>query len=90
MREVVDLARQAYGKGEVRYDNGNSGPHEAGWLALEIAKARVTLGVQPKWSLVETVTRTMNWYQALHVGARDQCLAEIAQYESREAREAVA
>jgi len=89
VREVVELARQVYGKGEIRYGDGSSGPHEAGWLALETAKARVALGMQPRWGLVETVTRTMSWYQAQHAGtdARELCLAEIAQYESREACE---
>lgn len=84
VREVVELARQAYGKGEVRYGDGGAGPHEAGWLALETAKARVTLGLQPKWNLAESVKRTMAWCQAQYAGAdaRELCLAEIAQYES--------
>lgn len=83
VKEVVELARQAYGKGDVRYGDGSAGPHEAGWLALETAKARVGLGVQPQWNLAETVTRTMAWYQAQHAGAdaRELCLAEIADYE---------
>lgn len=90
VREVVELARQAYGKGDVRYGDGSSGPHEAGWLALETAKARVALGVQPRWNLAETVTRTLAWYQAQHGGAdaRELCLAEIADYENGEHGEA--
>ncbi len=86
VREVIELARKVYGKGDVRYGDGSAGPHEAGWLALETAKARVRLGVLPKWNLAETVTRTMLWYQAQHDGAdaRDLCLAEIAQHESSE------
>ena len=84
VKEVVELARQAYGKGDVRYGDGSSGPHEAGWLALETAKARVGLDVQPRWDLAETVTRTIAWYQAQHAGAdaRKLCLAEIANYQS--------
>lgn len=83
VRDVVELARQAYGKGDVRYEDGNSGPHEAGWLALETAKARVALDVQPKWGLAETVTRTMAWYQGqyAYVNARELCLADLANYE---------
>lgn len=90
VKEVVELARQAYGKGDVRYGDGNSGPHEAGWLALETAKARVGLDVQPQWHLAETVTRTMAWYQAQHAGAdaRVLCLAEIGQYENSQHCEA--
>lgn len=90
VKEVVELARQAYGKGDVRYGDGSAGPHEAGWLALETAKARVALGVQPRWNLAETVTRTLAWYQAQHAGAdaRELCLAEIADYENGEHCEA--
>ncbi|MCG9083918.1 CDP-glucose 4,6-dehydratase [Laribacter hongkongensis] len=84
VREVIELARKAYGKANVSYGDGSSGPHEAGWLALETAKARLTLGLQPRWNLAETVTRTMAWYQAQHAGAdaRKLCLTEIANYQS--------
>lgn len=90
VREVVELARQAYGSGRVCYGDGGTGPHEAGWLSLETAKARASLGVTPKWNLTETLTRTMAWYKAQHAGAdaRALCLAEIAQYESSEPYEA--
>ena len=37
---VVALARAAYGRGEWAGGEATEGPHEAGWLALEIAKAR--------------------------------------------------
>lgn len=84
VREVVQLARTANGSGEVLYGDGTAGPHEAGWLALEIAKARVALGVRPQWSLAEAVRRTMNWYRAQREGAdaRGLCEAEIAAYEA--------
>lgn len=84
VRDVVDLARMAYGSGDVIYGDGTQGPHEAGWLALETAKARVLLGVTPKWTLAETVNRTMAWYRAQHEGgdARSLCEAEIAAYEA--------
>ena len=82
VKEVVELARKAYGKGEIRLGDGTEGLHEAGRLALETAKAQLVLGVQPKWPLAETVMRTMIWYLAQHAGAdaRELCLAEIAEY----------
>ena len=81
---VVNLACAAYGAGSVRQDNASANPHEAGWLALEVAKARMVLGVNPKWRLVESVQRTMAWYKAQHQGvdARSLCEAEIAAYEA--------
>jgi CDP-glucose 4,6-dehydratase len=84
VREVVELARAAYGQGEVLWGDGTEGPHEAGWLALEIAKARVALGVTPRWALPEAVSRTMNWYRRLAEGAdaRALCETDIADYEA--------
>lgn len=84
VRQVVELARTAYGRGEVVYGDGSAGPHEAAWLALETAKARNSLGVAPKWALNETVNRTMAWYRAQHEGAdaHSLCEAEIAAYEA--------
>jgi CDP-glucose 4,6-dehydratase len=85
VREVVELARTAYGEGDVRYGDGSDGPHEAGWLALETAKVRAVLGVTPTWTLAEAVDRSMAWYRAQHEGtdARALCEDEIADYEAR-------
>ena len=80
---VVNLAGAAYGAGSIQQDNVGANPHEAGWLALEVAKARMVLGVNPKWRLSESVQRTMVWYKEQHLGvdARSLCEAEIAAYE---------
>jgi CDP-glucose 4,6-dehydratase len=82
VREVIELARTAFGRGQTVFGDGNTGPHEAGWLALETAKVRETLGVRPKWPLAESVQRTMAWYRAQQQGAdaRSLCEAEIAAY----------
>jgi len=83
VREVIDLARIAYGCGDVVWGDGSQGPHEAGWLALEIAKARNELGVVPRWKLAESVERTLHWYRRLEAGAdaRGLCLEDINAYE---------
>lgn len=84
VREVIEQARSVYGAGEVLYGGGDAGPHEAGWLALEIAKARSVLGVRPRWALVEAIGRTLRWYRGQHEGAdaRALCEAELAAYEA--------
>ena len=83
VREVVELAQSAYGVGEVVWGDGIAGPHEAGWLALEIAKARTVLGVKPCWALAESVQRTIHWYRQLHDGADALalCQSDIIAYE---------
>ncbi len=85
VRQVIEIARASYGRGEVEYGDGTEGPHEAGWLALETAKARHMLGIEPRWSLAEAVDRTMRWYRAQNDGAdaRALCEAEIDEYEAR-------
>jgi CDP-glucose 4,6-dehydratase len=82
VREVVELARQAYGSGKIQFGDGSEGPHEASYLALDTSKARVDLGFSSKWKLAETVARTMEWYRAEHTGedVRELCLGEINDY----------
>jgi CDP-glucose 4,6-dehydratase len=84
VRTVVELARKAYGMGEVRYETEDAGPHEAGWLALEIAKARHALGFRPRWPLEEAVQRTMGWHRRLAEGAdaRALCTKDASDFEA--------
>lgn len=77
VRQVVALARETYGSGECQFGDGSQGPHEAGWLALEVARARVDLGVAPKWPLREAVQRTIQWYRRLAEGAQARALCEV-------------
>jgi len=69
----------------VEYGTENTGPHEAGWLSLEIAKARAVLGYHPCWNITESVQRTIAWYAAQQHGesALDLCQAEIYDYEQK-------
>lgn len=84
VREVVARARAAFGRGEVELRTDGAGPHEATWLALEVAKAHHVLGIRPRWALDASVSRTMDWYRRLALGdaARALCLADIADFEA--------
>jgi CDP-glucose 4,6-dehydratase len=81
--ELVEMARVAYGSGEVRYGNREEGPKEAAWLTLDIAKAREELDVRPKLTLARAIEKTMAWYRAQSGGADALalCRADIAAYE---------
>lgn len=83
VRDIIEMARIAYGQGEVEYCNENNGPHEAGWLGLETIKARTQLGIEPVWGLNESVKKTMSWYKLQNEGmcARELCLSQIEDYE---------
>lgn len=82
--EVVRLAQAGYGTGDVQLQTDGTGPHEAGWLALETALVSQRLGLRPIWSLAEAVRRTLHWYRLQHEGqqARQLCLADIQAYEN--------
>jgi CDP-glucose 4,6-dehydratase len=84
VRDVVLLAKRSYGSGDVTWGEGDEGPHEAGWLALETAKALHVLGIAPRWSLQTTVQRTMTWYRRQQEGSavRDLCTQDIADFEA--------
>jgi CDP-glucose 4,6-dehydratase len=81
---VIALARAAYGVGDWTADAEEGGPHEAGRLALEVARARAELGVAARWSLGEAVERTMRWYRNQRDGASALalCEADIADHEA--------
>ena len=68
----------------VTWGDGTAGPHEAGLLSLENARARSVLGVAPRWGLEESVARTMGWYRAVLAGgdARALCHADIDAFEA--------
>jgi CDP-glucose 4,6-dehydratase len=82
VREVITLARSAYGTGEVSWGDGAEGPHEMGRLTLDSSKARLLLGLEQRWDLETSVTRTMQWYRRQADGrpARLLCEADIAAF----------
>jgi CDP-glucose 4,6-dehydratase len=85
VEDVIMLACQSFGRGEIEWGNGCTGPHEANWLALETAKARAILGVEPCWDLKQSVACTMDWYRRQLAGESAQalCLENITAYESQ-------
>lgn len=84
VRYILGLACAAYGQGEITSGDGTKGAHEAGWLSLEVARARHRLGVTPRWTREECVARTMSWYrrQAEGTDAATLCAKDIAAFEA--------
>lgn len=73
VRSIVQMAQAAWGAdAHVLWGDGKSGPHEAGLLTLDTAKARTLLGTTPRWSLQKSINRTIGWYRAMQSGA-DAC-----------------
>ena len=84
VRTVVNIAKNAYGMGQIAWGDSTAGPYETSCLTLEIAKARTVLGVKPCWPLEETVHRTISWYRKQQEGrdVGELCEADIVAYES--------
>lgn len=84
VRHVIVQAREAFGRGEVRWGDGTEGPHEAGRLVLETARVRTTLGVWPRWTLAQSVVATADWYRRQAEGGdvRALCEAQIEAFEA--------
>jgi len=84
VRDLIEIARDAFGRGKISYGEGEIGPHEAASLSLEVAKARVILGVTPRWTLTQAVQRTLSWYRAQEQGAgvNSLCNADIDAFEA--------
>jgi CDP-glucose 4,6-dehydratase len=82
VKDVVELARNIYGSGDVSFGDGSEGPHEAGWLALETSKTSNILDVMPRWALGEAVTRTFEWYRDLNSGrnAAELCHSDVTAF----------
>lgn len=82
VREMIEIAATHFENAQVAWGDGTEGPHEAGWLSLEIAKSRNRLNVLPRWNLEATITRTVDWYrrQANGAAARKLCDEDIAAY----------
>jgi CDP-glucose 4,6-dehydratase len=60
----------------------NAHPHEAGYLKLDISKAKARLHWQPTWRLEQTLNRIVAWHQAWldNKDMHAACLQEITDY----------
>lgn len=84
VRRVVQLAQEAYGRGEAEFASEVSGPHEAGLLALDSSKLRHTLKIHPHWDVAAAVGRSMRWYRDFEQGenASALCDRDIAAFQT--------
>lgn len=82
VREVVNIAREVFGRGEIAWGVKRDSLHEAKTLALDNSKAKKNLGFFPVWGLQMAVERTMCWYRRQLDGedARALCEEDISAY----------
>lgn len=82
VRTVIEQARTLFAQGDVQFAEGNTGPHEAGLLHLNVSLAARDLGIMPRWDLSTTLQKSMHWYRAFGMGmdARTLCEADMDAY----------
>ena len=80
---MINLARKNFGKGEIIYEGQIKDFHEATWLSLDTTKVNQILGLKPRWTLNETIQKTINWYVNNIDGksARNLCNDDINEFE---------
>jgi CDP-glucose 4,6-dehydratase len=76
VREVVSIARESFGCGEIAWGVKRDSLHEAKTLALDNTKAKENLGVFPVWRLKTAVERSMHWYRRQLDGEDARALCE--------------
>jgi len=82
--EVASKMASLWGAGaEVTHDVSGSHPHEANLLSLDSSRARQLLNWHPRWSLEESLMKTVDWHKAWLSGADMGaiCLEQIEAYQ---------
>lgn len=84
VRNVIDIATQAFPGAKTKFGSAEPGPHEATLLSLDTSKAVQELGIRPRTNLEQAVTRTVNWYKKFNDGASAQslCADDLNAFES--------
>lgn len=80
--ELVGMFAREWGDGFEWRCEGDGGPHEAGLLKLDCAKARSELGWRPRWDLETAVAKTVEWTKCwLSGGDVRRCMeAQVGEY----------
>lgn len=82
VRWIVEQMIARWGSGRWERD-GESQPHEAGFLKLDCSKARSRLDWQPRWNLTDALDAIVDWQRA-YLRSEDMralTMSQIAQYE---------
>lgn len=65
---IVERMTQLWGEGAAWQLDGGVHPHEAHYLKLDISKARMRLGWQPRWNLDKTLSSIVDWHRVWQGG----------------------
>jgi CDP-glucose 4,6-dehydratase len=79
---IIERLVEAWGPSASWQLDGDSHPHEAGYLKLDISKAKQRLGWQPRWTLETALNKVVAWHRDClrQRDLRALCLDQIDQY----------
>ncbi|GBL44295.1 similar to CDP-glucose 4,6-dehydratase [Sulfuriferula multivorans] len=79
---IVEQLTSLWGDGAAWELDSRPQPHEAHYLKLDISKARMRMGWRPRWHLLHTLERIVEWHRAWQRGEdmRALCLRQIQGY----------
>ena len=63
VEELIRILIEYWGKGSYQIGNGTKNFHEAGSLELDTSKSRKLLQWSPKYSVKETIEKSIVWYK---------------------------
>ena len=75
---IVEQLMQSWGDGASWSLDSGERPHEAHYLKLDCAKAKSRLGWQPRWPLVDTLNKIVDW-QKQYVQGADMKMVTLSQ-----------
>lgn len=79
---LIEIAREQFGRGEIKLGDGRDGPHEASLLQLDASRIGDEFGLWPRWSTERSLEQCMAWYKAFYQGqdATVFCDADIEHF----------
>lgn len=83
VKEITEMAQKIWGSGYIEYPILENQPHEAGFLSLDISKAKNILNWQPKWNAKQALEKTLEWYKTYYQEENvcEKMITEITNYE---------
>jgi CDP-glucose 4,6-dehydratase len=83
VKDLVELSIKNWGHGTWQDTSNTNQPHEAGFLKLDISKAKKKLNWRPKLRAEEAIQWTMDWYRKETNEAVAYTTQQINNYMSR-------
>ena len=79
VEEVVREVIRLWGHGSSYQADPEKHVHEANWLKLDCSKARIKLGWKPRFSVAQSLKKSIDWYRLFYQGTEMEKLREFTE-----------